>query len=65
MAITSASQADDVGSIPIARSTFRLHGSLRKSRLVEGGFFVPCAGSPDTLLRATGPRPQQRLSLYR
>ena len=46
MAITSASQADDVGSIPIARSTFRLHDSLRMSRLVEGGFFVPCAESP-------------------
>lgn len=46
MAITSASQADDVGSIPIARSTFRLHNSLRMSRLVEGGFFVPCAESP-------------------
>lgn len=46
MAITSASQADDVGSIPIARSTFRLHNSLRMSRLVEGGFFVPRAESP-------------------
>ena len=44
MAITSAYQADDVGSIPIARSTFRLHRSLRVSRLVEGGFFVPRAG---------------------
>lgn len=38
---------------PIARSTFRLHRSLRVSRLVEGGFFVPRAGPPGA---ATAPR---------
>ncbi|WP_157662029.1 hypothetical protein [Burkholderia ubonensis] len=38
---------------PIARSTFRLHRSLRVSRLVEGGFFVPRAGPAGA---ATAPR---------
>lgn len=43
----------------------RLPGSQRKSRLVEGGFFVPCARSSGAPLRVTASRPNRVLLSHR